>query len=259
MSHKCGEMKKCFGWKRIRAWTTRIVWGIALILVVQTAALAEDALRSGTEDRVAEESQVVIVIGASYARGLKSERPVAGYRIINKGVDGQQSFEMQARFDADVVTLKPDAVIIWGFINDIFRTDREHMEATVRRTRDSVLAMVNMARKAHIVPILATEVTIRPRRSWSEPFQAMIGSILGKSSYQDYINRHVLDTNRWIKELAEREKIPLLDLETVLSDQAHVRRKEFASEDGSHISPAGYEALHSYVEENFKRWGGFAR
>jgi lysophospholipase L1-like esterase len=232
-----------------------MVWGGILSLALQTGATAEGISRGSTEDGVTQQSQTIVVIGASYARGWRPEGPVAGYRIVNKGVDGQQSFEMLARFNSDVVGLKPDAVIIWGFINDIFRNDRDRIGATLARTKESVLAMVDASRKAHIVPILATEVTIRPKRSWLEPFQTMIGSMLGKTSYQDYINQHVLETNRWIRELAAQEKLPLLDLEMLLSDQSHMRRKEFASDDGSHISPAGYNALHAYVEESLKRLG----
>ena len=41
--------------------------------------------------------------------------------VINRGVAGQQSFELLARFDNDVVPERPRAVILWGFINDIFR------------------------------------------------------------------------------------------------------------------------------------------
>jgi lysophospholipase L1-like esterase len=232
---------------------------VAMVVFGLLVGWAEAGLSGKTEVEKVMGPRVIVLIGASYAGGWDPSSPIAGYQIVNKGVSGQQSFEMLARFESDVLALKPNAVIIWGFINDIFRSERSQIDQTVRRTQDSVRAMVNLAKKAHIVPILATEVTIRSKRSWSEPFQAMIGSMLGKSSYQDYINRHVLDTNRWIKEFAEQEKILVLDLEAVLSDQAHVRREEFASEDGSHISPAGYAALHSYVEESLKRWGGFAR
>ena len=41
--------------------------------------------------------------------------------MINRGVNGEQSFEMLKRFDSDVVATKPRAVILWGFINDVFR------------------------------------------------------------------------------------------------------------------------------------------
>ncbi len=246
-----------FGKWRVR-WTAVVCAGL-FSLLTQGGVVAEGIPRGNAEGGVTTQSQTIVIIGASYARGWKPEGVVAGCRIVNKGVDGQQSYEMLARFDSDVVALKPNAVIIWGFINDIFRNDRERIGETLTRTKESVLAMVNLAKKAQIVPILATEVTIRPKRSWSEPILTMIGGMLGKTSYQDYINQHVVETNSWIRDLAAKEKLSLLDLEMALSDQSHVRRKEFASDDGSHISPAGYGVLHAYVEENLKRMGSFTR
>lgn len=203
-------------------------------------------------DTIAVGSKTLVVLGASYAGGWDPTLPVAGYRMVNKGVSGQQSFEMLARFEGDVSGLKPDAVIIWGFINDVFRSDRSQIDQTLRRTRESMLAMVELAKKSGISPILATEVTIRTKDGWLEALESMIGRILGKSSYQDYINGHVIETNRWIKETAIRENIPLLDFEKVLADQSGLRRKEFALPDGSHISIRGYEALTQYAQNQLQ-------
>lgn len=191
-------------------------------------------------------------IGASYAGGLPSEHPIGGYRMVNKGVSGQQSFEMLARFESDVLVLKPDAVIIWGFINDIFRSDRAQIDQTLKRTRESIQAMVELARKSGITPILGTEVTIRGKDGWAEAFEVLVGRMLGKSSYQDYVNGHVIETNRWIRQLATQQGIQLLDLEPVLADSQRARRKDLSQPDGSHISPLGYEVLTQYLEAQLK-------
>lgn len=235
------------------------------ITVVAISCLFSIQLAGGEEtrfqcqmkmDRAEIHSKTLVLIGASYAGGWPSDRPIAGFRMINKGVSGQQSFEMLARFESDVLALRPDAVIIWGFINDVFRADRTQMEQTLRRTRESVVAMVELSKKAGITPLLATEITIRGKAGWSEIFQAVIGRILGKPSYQDYVNGHVVETNRWIRDLATREGLVLLDLEGVLADQQGLRRKEFSQPDGSHISERGYQALTRYTEERLKGLSG---
>lgn len=230
-----------------------------LLLIVCSAALmlgytalpglADEVSRKiAVNGSMTTKTKTVVVIGASYAGGWKPRNPVAGYQVINKGVDGQQSFEMLARFETDVVAHKPDAVIIWGFINDVFRNDRNRMEETLKHTRESLAAMVESARKAGIRPILATEVTIRGKAGFGEAVSALVGSLLGKESYQDYINGQVMQTNRWIKELAAHEGIVLLDYEAVLGDRSGVRKQEFAEADGSHISDAGYLAITEYTE-----------
>jgi lysophospholipase L1-like esterase len=168
--------------------------------------------------------------------------------VINKGVAGQQSFELLERFDADVVSLKPRAVIVWGFINDIFRAPPGAIEASLARVRNSYTELIQRARAHGIEPILATEVTIRPRsETIVERLTALAGSTLGREAYQDQINRHVLATNRWLIETAARERVLILHLQAVLAEPGGRRRTAFAQPDGSHITAAGYEMLTSYA------------
>lgn len=216
-----------------------------LVFVAPAEPRADDLMKTNRA-----ETRTIVVIGASYAGGWQPEGPVAGFRIVAKGISGEQSSQVLARFDADAIAMKPEAVIIWGFINDIFRGDRSHMEEVLQGTRQNLQEMVALARTAGIVPILATEVTIRGKDSLLESAAAIIGRILGKESYQDYINGHVRGVNEWIRTTAQREGILLLDFESVLAESKGVRRKEFAKPDGSHISPQGYEALTRYADEH---------
>jgi lysophospholipase L1-like esterase len=238
-----------FRWDRVAA----IVVSMGLYCVpVASGTEAGGVAGTPENEKMETASKTMVLIGASYAGGWDPGRPIAGYRLVNKGVNGQQSFEMLARFETDVIGLKPDVVIIWGFINDVFRSDRAQIDQTLRRTRESIVAMVELSRKAGVTPVLATEVTIRSKHGWVEAAQTMVGRLLGKSSYQDYINGHVLEINRWVSDMATREGIVLLDLEGVLSDSDHVRRKEYSQPDGSHISARGYETITHYVEERMK-------
>lgn len=203
-------------------------------------------------DEGAEGTKSIVVLGASYVAGWQPDKPIAGYQIINRGIGGQQSFEMLARFDSDVLMVKPDGIIIWGFINDVFRSDPGRVNEALKRTRDSFVAMVEIAERAGIPLVLATEVTVRGKDNWREVFESLIGRLLKKPSYQDYVNGHVIEVNRWIRDLAASKGLPLLDFEAVLADQWHVRKKEFALSDGSHISAAGYEAITNYFEAQLR-------
>jgi len=189
----------------------------------------------------------IVVLGASYAAGWKPGS-IGGIPIINRGVAGQQSFEMLARFDSEVVPERPRAVILWGFINDIFRAPSD-AEAALTRIRDSYLEMIARARQNGIEPVLATEVTTRPPAgSFMERIRTMIGTIRGKEAYQDRINRQVMALNQWIVETAAREGLLVLQFQSVLSEPGGGRRNApFAQPDGSHITPAGYDVLTSYA------------
>lgn len=188
----------------------------------------------------------IVILGASYAGGWALPA-VAGHPVINKGVAGQQSTEMLERFDRDVVAAAPRAVILWGYINDIFRTPRETVDAAKARALANFDTMIGRARTRGIEPIVATELTIRARDSWSETAASWLGWALGKQSYQDWINGQVLDLNERIRLLAGREGLLLLDLHPVMSDGRGHRRRGFAKDDGSHITPAGYAALTDYA------------
>jgi uncharacterized SAM-binding protein YcdF (DUF218 family)/lysophospholipase L1-like esterase len=194
------------------------------------------------DDAEAGSRNTVVVLGASYAAGWPLQT-IGEMRVINKGVAGQQSWELLERFDRDVVALKPRAVIIWGFINDIHGAEHSAVGNALARAQQSMLAMIDRARASGIEPILATEVTIRGRLTLQEDVASFVGRLLGKESYQSYVNRHVLDTNAWLREVARQRGLFLLDLQPAISGPDGFRRRAYAAADGSHISMAGYEAL----------------
>jgi len=195
----------------------------------------------------------LVIIGASYAKGW-TDLSSGKFVIVNKGVNGEQSFDILARFRTDVIDERPDFVIIWGFINDIFRSGREEIAPTLERTHRSITAMVELAKANGIKPVIATEVTIRGRSGVKEFIASWVGRLRGVESYQDYVNRGVLDTNRWIREYAREQGIPILDLQPLLADERGRRKKEYAVEDGSHLSAAAYKRLSEYAGKHISAW-----
>ena len=188
----------------------------------------------------------VVLLGASYAGGW-DPKTIGATPVINRGVPGQQSFEMLERFERDVVAVRPRAVILWGFINDVFRAPGGDPEKALARARDSYTRMLQLARENGIEPILASEVTVRPLDTWTETLALWVGTLRGKEAYQDRINGHVIAMNRWLVDVARREGVLLLDLQSTLAEAGGRRRREYTQHDGSHISPAGYRALTEYA------------
>jgi lysophospholipase L1-like esterase len=195
-------------------------------------------------------SQPIVIIGASYAKSWPLEE-IHGVDIVNRGVAGEQSSEMLSRFRTDVVAAKPSHVIIWGFINDIFRSEQSELESKLEVTKTNFEQMVQISRANQIIPILATEITIRPPRGIKEAFMAFFyGTILGKSSYQTYVNNHVEQVNQWIRDFAAQHHLTFLDFEAIFAAEDGYRHKAYATIDGSHISGQGYEVLTQYTNEN---------
>jgi uncharacterized SAM-binding protein YcdF (DUF218 family)/lysophospholipase L1-like esterase len=198
----------------------------------------------------------LVLLGASYAGGWKAAT-LGGLPVVNKGVAGQQSFELLARFDADVVSAQPRAVVLWGFANDVFRAPRERIADSMARMHASFIEMIARARAHGIEPIIATEVTIRAPNTWSDWAMSWVGWVLRKTSYQEYVNGHILAQNAWLRDTAKQQGLLLLDLQPVVAEASGARGRAYAQADGSHISEAGYEALAAYVNPrlavHFKR------
>lgn len=232
---------------KIPSIANRLVLFVALILLnVFPAHAGERSAR--TEKVVAPDSAQMVIIGASYAKGWNPGK-LGGHKIINRGIGGEQTHEVLARFDRDVAVPAVRTVIIWGFINDIFRSTPEEVKPKLVRSQENINAMIEKARQKGITPILATEVTLPMGDSWSDRVVGWIGALRGKQSYQDYVNGHVVEMNKWLRQLATDKQLMLLDFEKVLADSKNNRRKlEYATPDGTHLSPQAYDALTEYAQ-----------
>lgn len=193
-------------------------------------------------------SDLIVIIGASYVKGWDL-KALHGKAVVNKGVNGERSSDMVARFKKDVIAHKPVAVIIWGFINDLFGADRSQINPVMAQARQNFEKMVELSRYNNVRPILATELTIRPTDSWKERLGWVFGLFRGKTSYQAFVNENVWGMNAWMKQYAQANDLLLLDFHAVLSDKRHMRGKKYTAPDGVHISGPGYDRLSEYARE----------
>lgn len=233
---------------KIRAWfATAVIWMVPVSAISGTAGQDNpqkyDAPVSG---------KPLVVIGASYAKDWDI-RTVGGYRIVNKGTGGEETHQMLARFDRDVVSQKPAAVLVWGFINDIFRSPRDAITTRKEQARANLAEMTRRAKAAGIRTILATEVPITTADRLTDRLLGWLGALRGKQSYQDYVNGHVRDINAWIRDFGRSEKLTVLDFEAVLAGETGVRQQKYATEDGSHLSREAYTALTDYAVAAFAK------
>lgn len=190
----------------------------------------------------------LVITGASYAADWK-QPALPGYSVTNRGVGGEETQQVLARFDRDVIALKPDAVLIWGHINNIHRAKAGAMQAAKDRAVANTREMVAKARAQGITVILATEVTLSEAPGFANWVVRSINSLRGKQSYNDMVNGHVRDVNVAVRELARDQGLKLLDFEAALDDGEGFRKSEYTREDGSHISAAGYSALTTYTQK----------
>jgi lysophospholipase L1-like esterase len=188
----------------------------------------------------------MVVIGASYVAEWETPK-LPGYTVTTKGIGGEESSAVRARFERDVLALKPNVVMIWGHYNDIVRASTDNMAAVRQRAQDNYRWMTEQARAAGIEVILATEITIPIPDTFKENTMAWVAGLLGKQDYRSRKNEQIKAVNVWLRDYARSQNIKLIDLEKALDSGNGTRKVEYTREDNSHISPAGYQAITRYV------------
>jgi len=142
--------------------------------------------------------------------------------IINKGVVGELSEQMLARFDLDVIRLSPRVVIILGGSNDLgWGLAPQEVFLNLRE-------MYELLQKCQIVPIACT-----------------VPSILGFDAGIPL--RTTL--NKLIQEHCRKSEIRCVDLFTATADVATGRLASRYSADGLHLNTEGYRKMGDTIYE----------
>jgi lysophospholipase L1-like esterase len=152
-----------------------------------------------------------------------------GKSYINRGISGQTSPQMLLRFRADVIDLKPAAVVILAGGNDIAGNTGP---STLEMIQNNIFSMAELAQIHHIKVILCS---VLPANYfyWSP-----------KEKPADTI----VELNKNIKSYAERNSIPYVDYYSAMTDDQ--KGLPFCySTDGVHPNKGGYQVMEPLVEK----------
>jgi lysophospholipase L1-like esterase len=211
----------------------------ALVLFIHAA---------GATLSMASNQPLLVITGASYAAQWEAPQ-LPGYTVVNKGKGGDETRQVLARFDADVLALKPSAVLIWGHINNYHRAPNGDLEAAKKQAWADTQEMIRRARAQGVTVILATEVTLSEAVGFTNRVVAFINGLRGKTSYAARINEPVRAVNAQIRQYGRDQGLRVLDIEKLFDDGEGFRKVEYSADDGSHISAAGYAALTPYAQK----------
>ncbi|MFA5162204.1 MAG: SGNH/GDSL hydrolase family protein [Elusimicrobiales bacterium] len=155
--------------------------------------------------------------------------PLAGYfpgkPYIGRGIGGQVTAQMLARFHQDVVALKPAAVVILGGTNDIVGG---YIPAT--DVEGSYISMADIARANGIRVIFAS---VLPVNNYDPKNRAMtLFCPLNK----------LRGLNTWLEQYCKTRGFVYLDFFNALKDNNGLLKAEY-SNDGVHPNAAGYAAM----------------
>ncbi|WP_016989736.1 SGNH/GDSL hydrolase family protein [Flavobacterium sp. ACAM 123] len=152
-----------------------------------------------------------------------------GKPYINRGISGQTSPQMLLRFRADVIALKPSAVVILCGGNDIAGNTGT---ATLEMIQNNIFSMVELAQTHHIKVILCS---VLPANYfyWS-PKEKPADTILA--------------LNKSIESYAGVNNIPYINYYSAMTDGQKGLPFSY-SNDGVHPNKAGYQLMEPLVEK----------
>lgn len=151
-----------------------------------------------------------------------------GVRLINRGISGQNTTMMLMRFQDDVASLEPDAVVILGGSNDLraYAGDPASLtDSALARISRNIAGMCDMARGRGIEPILAT-----------------LPPVGGDIAVVARSPRAVLAVNDWIRDFARRRGYLVVDYHAALVGPEGLM-PEALSEDGLHPNAHAYARM----------------
>lgn len=148
---------------------------------------------------------------------------------IDRGISGQTSAEMLVRFRADVLDLRPKAVVILAGTNDVAGNNGY---IAPEHTFGNIVSMVELSR-AHGIRVVLCSILPAYDFPWRPGLEPA-----GK----------IIRLNEMLKGYAGERGIPYVDYHSALKDERG-GLPEMYSRDGVHPTLEGYKIMEGLVEE----------
>lgn len=179
----------------------------------------------------AKKEKRVVFMGNSITEGWARVHPdwFKENNYYGRGISGQTSPQMLLRFQADVIALQPDVVVINAGTNDIAEnTGTYHPSFTL----NNIKSMAEVA-KANGIKVILTSVLPHDRFGWNKSIEN--------------VTQKVDELNVAIQAYAKANKIPYVDYNAEMRD-AKGAMKEGLSKDGVHPYPDAYLIMEALVK-----------
>jgi lysophospholipase L1-like esterase len=151
--------------------------------------------------------------------------------LIGAGVSGNKIYDLYLRVDKDVIAQRPDAVIIFIGVNDIWHKALLGTGTDFDKFGKFYTALTDKLTEAKIKVILCTPAVIGERTGFTNQFDGDL------NLYSD-----------WIRDFAAKNKFPLVDLRKEFLDYDLVNNKSNAASgilttDKVHLNKKGNELV----------------
>lgn len=162
-----------------------------------------------------------------YIDKLKTMVPAEQFEFIGAGIGGNKIYDLFLRMDDDVLAQKPDVVVIWVGVNDVWHKATSGTGTDPDKFVKFYEAVVKKLQAANIRVVLCTP--------------AAIGEKTDMTNQQDGdLNQY----SQFIRDLAKKQNLPLVDLrrafqEYDLKNNPENKDRGILTTDRVHLNDAG--------------------
>ncbi|HEV2711034.1 MAG TPA: SGNH/GDSL hydrolase family protein [Edaphobacter sp.] len=169
-------------------------------------------------------------------------RSVAAMKVINRGIPGQTTAEIDARTEVELNRYNPDVVVLFAGMNDAVNdrkflspaSSRAHLESVIRKCRQQGSRVV-------LVTVHQPDITRLMQRHKPEAY--------GDRPPQQRIR----ELNAEILSVAAQNDLPVVDFASLLKERGGPTTEW--STDGVHLTAKGYALLAQAVFKQLQRLG----
>lgn len=172
-----------------------------------------------------------------YIDRLKKVMPADQFELIGAGIGGNKIYDLFLRMDDDVLARQPDVVVIWVGVNDVWHKASSGTGTDPDKFVKFYEAVVKKLKAANIRVILCTPATIGERTDMS-------------NQQDGDLNQY----SRFIRELAQRNNLPLVDLRKAfldynLKNNPENKEKGILTTDRVHLNDAGNQLVADQMQQ----------
>lgn len=166
-----------------------------------------------------------------YVDLIKKTLDPAAYEVIGAGVGGNKVYDLYLRLEDDVLNKKPDLVVIYIGVNDVWHKQTAHTGTDEDKFVKFYQALINKIQGNGAKVILCTPAVIGEKKNGGNEMDAELDKFSAA-----------------IRRLAERNNLPLCDLRKLftayeLANNAQDLQKGVLTVDGVHLNEKGNKTL----------------
>jgi acyl-CoA thioesterase-1 len=169
----------------------------------------------------------VVFLGDSITDGWRLTEYFSGRDFVNRGISGQITGEMLGRMMADVIDLKPAAVLVLAGTNDIARG------VPVSAIKNNLMMIADLADSHQIHPMFAS---ILPVSDYHKNVNARFAMTLRRPPAT------ILALNSWLRQFCAQRGYIYVDYFSAMIDSTGHLQADLA-DDGLHPNSKGYRVM----------------